>query len=52
MSNVSTWVEGAAGSGYDVTNLPYGAFSTGDDDPRIGVRIGDFVVDLAPLAAS
>jgi fumarylacetoacetase len=45
-------VDGAAGSDHDVTNLPYGAFSHGDDDPRIGVRIGDFVVDLAPLAAS
>jgi fumarylacetoacetase len=49
---MSTWVEGAAGSAYDVTNLPYGVFSRGDDDPRVGARIGDFVVDLAPLAAS
>jgi fumarylacetoacetase len=49
---VSTWVEGAAGSVHDVTNLPYGVFSRGDDDPRVGVRIGDFVLDLAPLAAS
>jgi len=49
---VSTWVEGAAGSAYDVSNLPYGVFSRGDDDPRVGARIGDFVVDLAPLAAS
>jgi fumarylacetoacetase len=52
MSYVSSWVDGAAGSDHDVTNLPYGAFSHGDDDPAIGVRIGDFVVDLAPLAAS
>jgi fumarylacetoacetase len=49
---LTSWVEGAAGSAYDVTNLPYGVFSRGDDDPRIGVRIGDFVIDLAPLAAS
>jgi fumarylacetoacetase len=52
VSDVSTWVEGAAGSAYDVTNLPYGVFSRGDDGPRVGVRIGDFVLDLAPLAAS
>jgi fumarylacetoacetase len=45
-------VEGAAGSAYDVGNLPYGVFSRGDDDPRVGARIGDYVVDLAPLAAS
>ncbi|HET7173438.1 MAG TPA: fumarylacetoacetase [Nocardioidaceae bacterium] len=47
------WVDGAAGSAYDVSNLPYGVFAAGqDDEPRVGVRIGDFVVDLAPLAAS
>ncbi|MGH3366076.1 MAG: fumarylacetoacetase [Nocardioidaceae bacterium] len=49
---MSSWVEGAAGSSYDVTNLPYGVFGRGDDDPRMGVRIGDFVLDLAPLAAA
>jgi fumarylacetoacetase len=47
-----TWVEGAAGSTYDVDNLPYGVFGRGDDEPRVGVRIGDFVLDLAPLAAA
>jgi fumarylacetoacetase len=52
MSDVRTWVEGAAGSAYDVTNLPYGVFSRGDDGPRVGARIGDFVLDLAPLAAA
>ena len=52
ISNVTTWVDGAAGSAYDVGNLPYGVFSRGDDGPRVGARIGDFVVDLAPLAAS
>jgi fumarylacetoacetase len=48
----STWVEGAAGSSYDVDNLPLGVFATGDEPPRIGVRIGDQVVDLAPVAAA
>jgi fumarylacetoacetase len=52
MSPVSTWVEGADGSGHDATNLPYGVFSRDDEEPRVGVRIGDFVLDLAPLAAS
>jgi fumarylacetoacetase len=33
-------------------NLPYGVFSRMDEDARVGVRIGDFVLDLAPLAAS
>jgi fumarylacetoacetase len=52
VSTVSTWMDGAAGSDHDVTNLPYGVFSRGENRPRVGVRIGDFVVDLAPLAAS
>jgi fumarylacetoacetase len=46
-----TWVEGAAGSAFDVDNLPYGVFSHDDEPPRVGVRIGDHVVDLAPVAA-
>ncbi len=47
----ATWVEGAAGSLFDADNLPYGVFTRGDEPPRVGVRIGDFVVDLAPIAA-
>ena len=47
-----SWVPGAAGSAYDVTNLPYGVFARGEEEARVGVRIGDFVLDLAPLAAS
>jgi fumarylacetoacetase len=51
-----TWVDGAAGSLFDVDNLPYGVFSRTDGEgngegPRVGVRIGDYVVDLAPVAA-
>ncbi len=49
---MATWVPGAAGSSYDVDNLPYGVFTHDDDSPRVGVRIGDFVLDMAPLAAS
>jgi fumarylacetoacetase len=35
-----------------VANLPYGVFSAGDRDstaPRVGVRIGDSVLDLVPV---
>ena len=54
-----TWVDGAAGSSFDVDNLPYGVFTRDpaddqgppDEPPRVGVRIGDQVVDLAPVAA-
>ncbi len=50
--STQTWVEGADGSLHDVDNLPYGVFSHGDEGPRVGVRIGDLVLDLAPVAAS
>ena len=46
----SSWVPQAAGSGYDADNLPYGVVSFGDDSARVAARIGDFVVDLAPIA--
>ncbi len=45
------WVEGATGSAYDLDNLPYGVFSTPGTDPRVGVRIGDFVMDASAVAA-
>lgn len=51
MTEPTTWVEGAAGSGHDLDNLPYGVFSVADEPARVGVRIGDHVLDLAPVAA-
>ena len=49
---MSSWVDGATGSAYDSDNLPYGVFVRADEDPRVGARIGDFVLDLAPVAAA
>ena len=49
---MTTWVDGAAGSLFDVDNLPYGVFSRAGEEPRVGVRIGDLVLDLAPVAAA
>ncbi|GAA4481892.1 fumarylacetoacetase [Rhodococcus olei] len=34
---------------FGIDNLPYGVFSTAGTDPRVGVRVGDHVVDLAKL---
>ena len=48
----TSWVEGAAGSLFDVDNLPYGVFSRAGEEPRVGVRIGDLVLDVAPVAAA
>jgi fumarylacetoacetase len=50
MTDTQSWVEGAAGSLFDLDNLPYGVFSRADESPRVGVRIGDWVLDLAPVA--
>ncbi|TNH31033.1 fumarylacetoacetase [Micromonospora orduensis] len=47
-----TWVTGADGSPYGVTNLPYGVFRSNGGQPRIGVRIGSWVFDLAGAEAA
>ncbi|MGA8046070.1 MAG: fumarylacetoacetase [Dermatophilaceae bacterium] len=45
-----TWLDLPADDPFGIENLPYGVFSTQGTDPRIGVRIGDRVLDLAPCA--
>ncbi|MEU8328321.1 fumarylacetoacetase [Micromonospora sp. NPDC048839] len=47
-----TWVTGVDGSPYGVTNLPYGVFRRDGGRPRIGVRIGSWVFDLAAAEAA
>lgn len=42
-------VEIPPGSPFGLDNLPYGVFSSGDLRPRVGVRAGETVVDLAIL---
>jgi fumarylacetoacetase len=49
---VTSWVDGAGGSPYDADNLPYGVFSRDGEEPRVGARIGDYLLDLAPVAAT
>lgn len=44
-----TWVPVPEGSGFGVANLPYGVFSPPGGAHRIGVRIGDQVLDLAAV---
>lgn len=40
-------------SDFPIQNLPYGVFSTAaDPTPRVGVAIGEFVLDLAALQAA
>jgi fumarylacetoacetase len=44
-----SWVDVAPDSDFPVENLPYGSFSTAGGPQRIGVAIGDQVLDLAPV---
>jgi fumarylacetoacetase len=47
---VPTWLSLPGDTLFPVENLPYGVFSTGDDDRRVGVAIGDHILDAAPVA--
>jgi fumarylacetoacetase len=47
-----SWVEGAAGSGFDTDHLPYGVVARSGERPRVAVRIGDQVLDLSVVAAA
>ncbi len=46
---LDSWVESAAGSDFPIQNLPLGTFrrQAGGTTPRIGVAIGDYILDLA-----
>jgi fumarylacetoacetase len=48
----TSWVEGAADSGFDVDHLPYGVVARPGERPRVAVRIGDQVLDLSVVAAA
>lgn len=44
-----SWIEIAADSEFPIQNLPFGIFSTPDRDPRVGVAIGEYILDLCVL---
>ena len=46
-----TWVKVPDGSDFPVENLPYGIFSRSGQPPRVGVAIGEQILDLAPVLA-
>lgn len=49
---MSTWYDVPPDSPFPATNLPYGVFTYDGEAPRVGVALGDHVIDLAPLAAA
>jgi fumarylacetoacetase len=48
---VSTWLDVPADHPFGIHNLPYGVFSSGDGPRRVGVRIGEQVLDVGAVAA-
>jgi len=50
--DLKSWVESAnhQDSDFPIQNLPYCRFDTDDDSPRIGVGIGDQILDLSAIA--
>jgi fumarylacetoacetase len=44
-----SWVAVSEGSDFPIQNLPFGVFKTSQLTPRVGVRIGDHVLDLETL---
>lgn len=48
---MTTWLDLADDDLFGIDNLPYGVFSLPGEDPRVGVRIGDLVLDVSAVAA-
>ena len=46
---LKSWVNVPAGSDFPIQNLPFGVFRTSSLGARIGIRIGDHVLDLKTL---
>lgn len=46
---LKSWIEVDKNSDFPIQNLPFGIFKTQSSSPRIGVAIGDSVLDLAVL---
>ena len=47
---MASWIHVSDDSDFSILNLPYGVFSNANEGPRIGVAIGDSVLDLRSLA--
>lgn len=50
--SLRSWIPVSENSHFPIQNLPFGVFSVGEASPRVGVAIGDFVLDLHTLFES
>lgn len=48
---MKSWLTISNDSDFSIYNLPFGIFSTSSKSPRIGVAIGDYVIDLEAARA-
>lgn len=48
--SLHSWIEIAPNSDFPIQNLPFGIFETETRDPRVGVAIGEYVLDLCVVA--
>jgi fumarylacetoacetase len=46
---LKSWVEVSPNSDFPIQNLPFGVVKTSNLTPHVGVRIGDFVLDLKSM---
>ncbi|MBX2874329.1 MAG: fumarylacetoacetase [Saprospiraceae bacterium] len=46
MSELNPWLNIAPDSDFSIHNLPFGIFSLPNQRPRVGVAIGEFIIDL------
>ncbi|MGV3630961.1 MAG: fumarylacetoacetase [Bacteroidota bacterium] len=46
---LKSWIDVPANSDFPIQNLPFGVFKTSPSSERVGIRIGDFVIDLKAL---
>ena len=47
--NLDSWVSVPEDSDFPIQNLPLGIFKTDSLEPRVGIRIGDSILDLKTL---
>ncbi|RKP11810.1 Fumarylacetoacetase, partial [Piptocephalis cylindrospora] len=53
MTQATSFIQVSKDSDFPIQNLPYGIFSlVHDPTPRVGVAIGDQIVDMPALAAT
>ena len=50
MTLPAPWLDLAPDSDFSVHNLPFGIFSNGSEPPRVGVAIGEWIIDMNAAA--